>query len=110
MSRPRAWRRWKNFTKARRKRELDWSLSWSWPDNKSSNPLDFSKRVGFYKNLHQYSKNKIHCSCPMCSAKTRNKGHRRKAKNYAPSINYTMMDQRRQQAMDADEFDFFENL
>ena len=73
MSRPRAWRRWKNFTKARRKRELDWSLSWSWPDNKSSNPLDFSKRVGFYKNLHQYSKNKIHCSCPICSAKTNNK-------------------------------------
>ena len=20
----------------------------------------------FYDNLHQYSKNKIHCSCPMC--------------------------------------------
>jgi hypothetical protein len=46
----------------------------------------------------------------MCSAKTRNKGHRRKAKNYAPSINYTMMDKRRQQAMDDSEFDFFENL
>ena len=24
----------------------------------------------YYDNLHQYSKNKIHCSCPMCSAKT----------------------------------------
>ncbi len=23
-----------------------------------------------YKNLHQYSKNKIHCSCPACSAKS----------------------------------------
>ncbi len=25
--------------------------------------------IGFdwYKNLHQYSKNKIHCSCPLCS-------------------------------------------
>ena len=28
----------------------------------------------YYDNLHQYSKNKIHCSCPICSAKTNNKG------------------------------------
>lgn len=24
----------------------------------------------YYDNLHQYSKNKIHCSCPFCRAKT----------------------------------------
>ena len=24
-----------------------------------------------YDNLHQYSKNKIHCSCPLCAAKRR---------------------------------------
>ena len=24
----------------------------------------------YYDNLHQYSKNKIHCSCPLCSEKT----------------------------------------
>lgn len=24
----------------------------------------------YYDNLHQYSKNKIHCSCPLCSGKT----------------------------------------
>ena len=24
----------------------------------------------YYDNLHQYSKNKIHCSCPMCRGKT----------------------------------------
>ena len=23
----------------------------------------------YYDNLHQYSKNKIHCSCPLCQAK-----------------------------------------
>lgn len=23
-----------------------------------------------YDNLHQYSKNKIHCSCPLCAGKT----------------------------------------
>ena len=30
------------------------------------------KHYGFeyYDNLHQYSKNKIHCSCPMCARKT----------------------------------------
>ena len=25
---------------------------------------------GWYDNLHQYSKNKVHCSCPFCRAKT----------------------------------------
>ena len=24
----------------------------------------------YYDNLHQYSKNKIHCSCPLCRSKT----------------------------------------
>ena len=23
----------------------------------------------YYDNLHQYSKNKIHCSCPLCASK-----------------------------------------
>lgn len=32
----------------------------------------------YYDNLHQYSKNKIHCSCPMCAAKTKNKGPRKR--------------------------------
>lgn len=27
----------------------------------------------YYDNLHQYSKNKIHCSCPLCAAKTNSK-------------------------------------
>lgn len=25
----------------------------------------------WYSHLHQYSKNKIHCSCPMCSSKAK---------------------------------------
>lgn len=62
----------------------------------------------YYKNLHQYSKGKIHCSCPMCSAKTRNKGKRRYlAGNYSPSINYKLSDLKRQTAMDLDEQDYF---
>ena len=34
-----------------------------------------------YDNLHQYSKNKVHCSCPMCNEKTNVKG----AHNYKHS-------------------------
>lgn len=58
----------------------------------------------YYDNLHQYSKNKIHCSCPMCQRKTRNKG-RRDRKNYAPALNYKASDLRKVLAMDEDEFD-----
>lgn len=39
-----------------------------------------------YDNLHQYSKNQVHCSCPMCTRKTNNKGKNRlKHGNYYPS-------------------------
>ena len=57
----------------------------------------------YYDNLHQYSKNKIHCSCPMCSAKTRNKRKRRgNGWGFAPSINYKISDKRKIDAMEAD--------
>ncbi len=43
-------RRKKDFTKAFRKRKICRAISvYEW-----------------YNNLHQYSKNKIHCSCGMC--------------------------------------------
>lgn len=32
----------------------------------------------YYDNLHQYSKNKIYCSCPMCAAKTNTKIYKSK--------------------------------
>lgn len=57
---------------------------------------------GFYSNLHQYSKNKIHCSCPMCSAKTKNKGDRRK-NWWAPSRNYKISDLRKIQRLEYEE-------
>lgn len=58
---------------------------------------DWSHKIPFewYTVYGRYSKGKIHCSCPMCSAKTRNKGRRRKCKNYAPAINYKISDVRR---------------
>lgn len=103
MSRSRAWRRWKNFSKAHRKRELDKELTMPLPDH-----IDGSLQQWiFYNNLHEYSKGKIHCSCPMCRRKTNNKGA---AALYNGSYNPSMMDKRRDDAMDADEFDFFENL
>ena len=78
--------------KALRKRKIDRQISY-----------DGSHEM--YDNLHQYSKNKIHCSCAHCSAKTRNKGKKRITKRYAPSINYKPSDLRKQQAMDYQEVD-----
>ena len=46
----RARRRAINASKARRKRKLSRSIY----------------AIDWYKNLHQYSKNKIHCSCNLC--------------------------------------------
>ena len=55
----------------------------------------------YYDNLHQYSKNKVHCSCPDCSAKTRNKGKRRqKVNGWYPSINYKHSDLRKLTRLD----------
>ena len=57
----------------------------------------------YYDNLHQYSKNKIHCSCPACQTKTRNKGHRRYRKGgYHRAINYKRQDLVRMIEMDQD--------
>lgn len=43
--------------------------------------------------------NKVHCSCPSCSAKTRNKGRRLRG-NYARSINYKKHDLNQMLEMD----------
>ena len=59
-----------------------------------------NSRGEHFDNLHQYSKNKVHCSCPLCSTKTRNKG-RRDRKNYQRSINYKKSDLIKQMSMDA---------
>ena len=65
------------------------------------------KEHPYYNNLHQYSKNKIHCSCPMCSAKTRNKGKRRyKSGNYMRHLNYKISELKRQISMDDEEFEY----
>ena len=67
---------------------------------------DYCYRVeekDYYDNLHQYSKNKVHCSCPSCQTKTRNKGHRRYRKGgYHRAINYKRHDLIRMIDMDQD--------
>lgn len=67
-----------------------------------------NRGISYYEHLHQYSKNKVHCSCHLCSAKTRNKGSRRHLYgNYAPSINYGYHDLKQQIRMDLDEEEYF---
>ena len=61
--RSRAKRRKLNVKKAIRKRKLAKELY----------TLDWESGWECYNNLHQYSKNKIHCSCPLCRAKTKKK-------------------------------------
>ena len=77
----RAYTRTKSWTKALRKYHIDRDISagkW-WP---------------MYNNLHQYADNKIHCSCPMCSAKTNNKKHNG-PRGWEPSKNWSISDQKK---------------
>lgn len=39
-------------------------------------------KASWYQNLHQYSKNKIHCSCWMCQSRS---GENNSTKNYRAS-------------------------
>lgn len=55
-----------------------------------------------YPHDGMYSKGKIHCSCGMCMAKTRNKGRRSVAGNYAPSLNWKHSDLLKIQSMNDD--------
>lgn len=77
----RAYDRTKSWSKALRKYHIDQAIS-----PKNLPPL--------YNNLHQYADNKIHCSCPMCSAKTNNK-NRSGARGWEPSENWSISDQKK---------------
>ena len=92
-----------SWRKARRKRRIAREIYRFW---KNYGACD--NNWEYYDNLHQYSKNSIHCSCPACSSKTRNKGKRRyKSGNYSPHINYKASDLRRIIDMDEDELETF---
>lgn len=59
-----------------------------------------------------YSKEKIHCSCPMCSTKTRNKKYKRRHLhgNYYPSINWKHSDKVKIEGMNQDLKEFIDFL
>lgn len=90
----RAHNRHMTYLKARRKQRLDHELS-PYP---------------YYKNLHQYSKNKIHCSCPMCSQKTKANRHKSYKEYWGyhkhGPYNYSRKDLRRQLSMDYSEEEY----
>lgn len=62
MTRDRGEKRKIDFTHALRKK-------------KKAEIIDRNNDCHYFDNLHQYSKNKIHCSCPYCSAKTSKNGY-----------------------------------
>ena len=68
------------FTKACRKKKIDSALT------------PYIENWSLYDNLHQYSKNKIHCSCPLCRAKTKDKN----------GYNYTIADEKKIESMNDD--------
>lgn len=59
----------------------------------------------WYDNLHQYSKNKIFCSCPMCACKSTGRLAKRLA---GPAENWSIADKRKQQSA-AEQIEEFEN-
>lgn len=65
----------------------------------------------YYNNLHQYSKNKIHCSCPMCSQKTKANRHKSYKEYWGyhkhGPYNYSRKDLRRQLSMDFSEEEYY---
>lgn len=99
--RTRAERRHNDWKKAKHKWQvdLDTTITWTNPSRVADESYCYDNRyILLYNNLHQYSKNKIHCSCGMCSCynKTKNKGKRRGIiGNYAPSYNWSHADQKK---------------
>ena len=96
--RSKAYNRHKSYVKARRKQKLANQIYSTYSELGLGYP--------YYDNLHQYSKNKIHCSCSVCRKKTKNKGKARLISgNYSPSYNPKISEVRKNMAMDYDEYD-----
>lgn len=53
----------------------------------------------YFSVFNKYDFFKIHCSCPMCSAKTNNK-NRKGSRGYEPSKNWSISDRRKIDAME----------
>ena len=62
----------------------------------------------YYHKDGKYSKGKIHCSCPLCRDKTKNKGKHRSP--YSPTVNYKASDRRRVDSLADSMKDYYEYL
>ena len=85
LMRTRAEKRHNDWKKAIRKKKIINAYGWD-----------------YYDNLHQYSKNKIHCSCPLCARKTRGKTVK---KTGGPGENWSIKDEKRIEEMQDQIFD-----
>ena len=97
--RTRALRRTNDKNKAIRKKKL--SDSWT--------PLYLDENGNiyhYYNNLHQYSKNKIHCSCPMCRKKTKST-HRGMSWEGSGRYDYKMSERKQQARLDNSLYEYF---
>lgn len=84
--RNRAWRRKKNFSKGRRKKNIVRAVCKNWQ----------------FKYDGQYIKGKIHCSCPLCSCKTNNNGR------WGVAMNWKHSDAQKIMSMDSQIKEFVE--
>ncbi len=92
--RNRAEKRHNDWRKAIRKRKIVEEV-YRWPE-------------GWYDNLHQYSKNKIFCSCPMCRRKT---SKIKMKDSYGPGgKNWPIADEKRIEEMNDQIFDNEEEI
>lgn len=82
-------KRHNDYIKALRKRRID----------RETAPREWGR--DWYDNLHQYSKNKIHCSCPLCACKTNN----RKGRCLGPRNNWSIQDKRNLEKLNYEEDD-----
>ena len=99
MKRTRAERRHNDFAKAKRKWRLDLDTALDLHAEESKDSYN-SKYWLTYNNLHQYSKNKIYCSCWMCAKKT----NPRKFKHmHGAPMNWSVSDKRKLEDMDNQE-------
>ena len=59
---------------------------------RKKNIVEHNHGFSLYDNLHQYSKNKVHCSCPLCS---------NKVSKYGNTPNYKHSDKKKMESMDS---------
>lgn len=69
-----------------------WAAEWNNLSIGNCHPYWYVKHKG------QLSKGKIHCSCPLCRCKTKNRGRRRKG-SIAPAYNPSYSDRKKNESM-----------